>query len=178
LAKPIAVAESEATGAVGEVPVPFRLMVWTDPPTFNALSVSLTVPLILPVVAGVKLIGSVHVVAAGRVAMLSEVEVNSGHAIPPVLFMLKLAEILGFVPVAGIGNVNAAFPIFENRTVFGLSLLVEPTLVEAKVKLGPVPSAIFSTLPVPESAIKRVSLASTAMPWGLTRPVTGMTLCV
>jgi hypothetical protein len=177
-AKPSEAGESEATGAVGEVAVPFKVMVWTVPSIFNALSVSLSVPLILPLVAGVKLMGRVHDVAAASVAVSNEVEVNNGHAVAPVLFRLKLGEMLGFVPVAGIGKVNVAFPMFEKVTVCGLSLLVEPTLVEAKVRLGPAPSAIFSTLPVPESAIYRFSLASTARPCGLTRPVTGIMLCV
>lgn len=158
------------------MPVPFSVMVWTVPLTFSALSVNLSAPLMLPLVVGVKLMGSVHVVAGASVAVLSELDVNIGHAVPPVLFKLKLVDMLGFVPVAGIGKVKAALPMFEKMTVFGLSLLVEPTLVDAKERPGPVPRAIFSTMPVPESAMKRFSLASTANPCGLTSPVTGMTL--
>ena len=75
---------------------------------------------------------------AASVAGLNELDVNIGHAVPLVPLRLKLVvETLGFVPVAGIGKVNGALPMFENMTVCGLSLLVDPTLVEAKVRLGP-----------------------------------------
>jgi len=46
------------------------------------------------------------------------------------------------------------------------------------LRVGPVPSAILKTLPEPESATKRFSLASTVRPCGLTRLATGTTLCV
>ena len=127
------------------MPVPFRVMVWTVPPTFSALSVSLTVPLMLPLVAGVKLMGSTHVASAASVAVLSEVEVNNGHAVLPVLFKLKLVETLGFVPVAGIGKFNGPLPMFENVTVCGLSLLVEPTTVGWKTRLGASDTSSFTT---------------------------------
>ena len=116
-------------------------MVWTVPLAFSALSVVLTDPVMLPAAAGVKLMGSVQEVAAAREAVLPELVVNAGQAVLPVLLTLKLLETLGFVPVPGMGKVKGAFPMLENVTVWGLSLLVEPTLVEAKFRVGPVPSA-------------------------------------
>ena len=117
LPKAMETGESEATGALAAVPVPFRVIVWTVPLTFNALSVALTAPVMLPEATGLKLIGSVQEVAAAKVAALPALVVNVGQAVLPVLLTLKLVETLGFVPVPGIGKDKGALPMFENITV-------------------------------------------------------------
>src|SRR6266566_3768774 len=73
---------------------------------------------------------------------------------------------LGFKPVAGTGNVSAAFPIFVSVTVCGLSLLVEPTAVGAKLRLGGSAKSNSSTAMLPLSATYTFPLPSTDTPWG------------
>ncbi len=43
---------------------------------------------------------------------------------------------LGLFPLPGIGKFSAALPTFSIVTVCGLSLLVEPGAVNAKLRLG------------------------------------------
>ena len=60
----------------------------------------------------------------------------NGQAVPPVLFNVKFVDMLGLLPLDGIENVKVEFPLFQSVTVCGLSLLVEPTAVVAKARLG------------------------------------------
>jgi hypothetical protein len=93
----------------------------------------------LPGVVGIKLMKSVHVPGASEPGAAV---VPSGHVeLPP---STKFVEMLGSVPVVGI-NVSAALPMFSSSSVCGLSLLVLPTLVDAKLRLGGVAREISFT---------------------------------
>jgi hypothetical protein len=78
---------------------------------------------------------------------VEEVGVTSGQAPDALLFSVKPVVILGSLPLAGIGNVSAALPTFSTVTVCGLSLLIAPAGVVAKLRLGAVARAISFTLP-------------------------------
>jgi len=150
----IVVTESEAPGAEAAVPVPLSEIVCVEAETFRVLSVSTSDPVRLPVPAGVKLMGRMQVALAANVPADPEVVVSSGQAVLPTLFRLKLVpERFGSVPVPGIGNVSAVVPRFSSVTVFGLSLLVEPTVVEAKFRVGAVPRFSLTTTLLVASAI-------------------------
>jgi uncharacterized RDD family membrane protein YckC len=104
---------------------------------------------LLPPDVGTKLIGKAHEVSAARVPTDEDVLLVNGHAVPPVLFKVKFAEMLGSFPLDGIGNVSAAFPMFHAVTVCGLSLLVEPTAVDAKfIRYHDSETSTFHTLPL------------------------------
>jgi len=60
----------------------------------------------------------------------------SGQADAAPVLSVKFAVMLGLLPLDGIGKLNAALPTFSTVTVFGLSVLVAPTAVLAKVRLG------------------------------------------
>ena len=77
----------------------------------------------------------------------------SGDADVPLLFKLKFAATLGLFPDAGTGKVNTELPVFSTVTAFGLSLLVEPTAVEAKPRLGGSVKSSFNTTKFPPPAI-------------------------
>jgi hypothetical protein len=79
---------------------------------------------------GEKLTSSEQVEPLANV-LVPEPGVNSGQveALPRV----KPVEMLGFVPVAGAAKVSGAFPSFSSVTVWGLSLLVVPSAVLAKL---------------------------------------------
>ena len=53
-----------------------------------------------------------------------------------MLLREKLEEMLGLVPVLGTETVKGAFPTFWIGSVLGLSLLVAPTFVAAKLMFG------------------------------------------
>jgi hypothetical protein len=90
----------------------------------------------LPADVGVKLMGRVQgVPSASDPAELAELDIN-GQADDPTLFNVKLAAMLGLFPLDGIGKVSAALPRFHTVTVCGLSLLVEPTSVNTKLRAG------------------------------------------
>ena len=109
-------------------------------------------PLIEPTAFGVKLIRLVHEDPGSSVAAL-EFEVSCGQVeLSPIV---NPAVMLGSKPVAGTGNVSAALPIFVSITVCGLSLLVEPTAVDAKLSLGGSEKSIFTTALCSLSSIKR-----------------------
>jgi hypothetical protein len=61
---------------------------------------------------------------------------TSGHEDAPLLFSVKFAGMSGLIPVLGTGKFSAALPAFSRVTVRGLSLLVEPMTVVAKLRLG------------------------------------------
>jgi hypothetical protein len=90
----------------------------------------------VPGTLGTKLMGRVQVAPDARVAGEELLVVSRGHAVPPLLLSQKFAAMLGSVPVVGIGKVNDALPLLATVTVFGLSLLVESTSVEAKLSDG------------------------------------------
>jgi len=52
------------------------------------------------------------------------------------LSQAKFAATLGLVPVPGSGKVSVALPMLVIVTVCGLSLLVAPIAVEAKLRAG------------------------------------------
>jgi hypothetical protein len=82
---------------------------------------------------------------AASVPYIQELPVTRGHAEAPLLFQVKFAPILGLLPVAGIGKFNAALPTFSRVIVCGLSVLVEPTAVLAKVRVGGSAKSSFNT---------------------------------
>jgi hypothetical protein len=98
------------------------------------LSVTTNDPLIVPAAVGAKLIGRVQDAPAASVPTDEDVLPINGQAVPPVLFNVKFDAILGLFPLVGIGSVSAVFPLFHRVTVWGLSLLVEPIAVDAKLK--------------------------------------------
>jgi len=151
--KGIVVTESEAPGADKGVPVPPSVIVCVEAATFRLLSVSTSEPVRLPVVAGVKLMGRMQVVFAASDPADEEV-VTRGQAVLPVLVRLKLVpERFGSLPVPGMGSVSAAVPMFSSVTVCGLSLLVLPTTVDAKLRVGAVARFSFTTSLLVASAI-------------------------
>jgi len=65
---------------------------------------------------------------------------------------VKLVERLAFVPVLGTGKVIAALPAFSTVTVCGLSELVVPACVEAKLSAGGSTKSSF-TIDPPEAMV-------------------------
>jgi len=82
---------------------------------------------------------------AASVPAVDEPLLISGQAEAPLLFSVKFAETSGLLPDTGIGKLNAALPTFATVTVCGLSVLVEPTTVLAKLKLGGSAKSSFTT---------------------------------
>ena len=74
-----------------------------------------------------------------------ELAVTSGHADSALLLRRKSAEMLGLFPLLGAGNVSGALPMFCTVTICGLSLLVEPAGVAAKLSEGGVARLISVT---------------------------------
>jgi hypothetical protein len=75
----------------------------------------------------------------------AELPIN-GQAVPPVLLKVKFVAILGLFPAVGIGKISAAFPTLDKVTVCGLSPLVEPAFVVAKLTLGGSDTSSFKRL--------------------------------
>jgi hypothetical protein len=65
---------------------------------------------------------------------------------------LKLAGILGLLPEVGVGKISGPVPLFWTVTVCGLSLLVAPTDVDAKLSAGATAGPTSSTWPARLSA--------------------------
>jgi hypothetical protein len=130
------------------------------------LSVSTNAPLKAPAAVGAKLMGNWQDAPAASVAGAEELTLRTGQAEDPLLFRVKFAAMLGLLPVDGIGKVNVAFPMFSTVTVCGLSVLVEPTAVLAKVRLGGSARSSFATRPLPASATRTFPPPSTARPVG------------
>jgi hypothetical protein len=120
---------------VPPVLVPLSEIVWVAFVPFKLLFVSTSDPVMLPEDVGAKLIDSVQDAPAAKVPADPAVLPINGQADPPELFKVKFVEMLGLFPLDGIENVSAALPLFARVTVCGLSLLVEPTAVVAKLKL-------------------------------------------
>src|SRR6266567_449401 len=121
-----------------------------------------------PTVVGVKLIRLVHEDPEANVPGL-ELDMSCGQV--ELLSIVNPAAMLGFKPVPGTGNVSVALPIFVSVTVCGLSLLVEPTAVDAKVRLGASAKSNFTTALLPTSATKTLPLPSIATPRGPLKPL-------
>jgi len=117
-----------------DVAVPLSEIVCLTLVPFILLSVTASDPLIVPAAVGAKLIGRVQDAPVASVPTDEDVLPINGQAVPPVLFNVKFDAILGLFPLVGIGSVSAVFPLFHSVTVCGLSLLVEPTAVDAKLK--------------------------------------------
>jgi hypothetical protein len=94
---------------------------------------------------GEKLMGSWQDAPAIRVLAVEEPALTKGQAEAPLLFSVKFAAMLGSFPVEGIGKLSAALPTFSTVTVCGLSALVEPTAVVAKLRLGASAKSSFNT---------------------------------
>ena len=109
------------------MPVPLSSMVCCEvvEPGKVAASVNTSEPVILPTVVGTKLMDSSQEEPAFRSPADAELAVTSGHAEGLVVFRLKLDEILGLLPLAGIGKISGEFPLFSKVTFCGLSVLVD-----------------------------------------------------
>jgi hypothetical protein len=127
-------------------PVPLSPMLCvTAGLAFRLLSVRTADPEINPVVVGMKSTARLQLPPAASVPAEDEVR-TSGQVVDES--RVKLAETLGFVPVPGTGKVSGALPILRTVTLFGLSLLCEPSWVLAKLKLGGVATvSLASVLP-------------------------------
>src|SRR5258708_6000904 len=90
----------------------------------------------LPAAVGAKLMGRMQEVPCASEPTVEAVLVSSGQAVLPVLLRVKLAAMLGLLPLAGTGKFSGALPMFSSVTVFGLSLLIAPTAVAAKLSVG------------------------------------------
>jgi len=135
------------------VPVPLKEMLCVAPLTLRALSVKTSDPLSEPAAVGEKLVGRRQDSPAAKVPDEEELELTKGQAEVTLLLSVKLVAMLGLSPVAGTGKLSGALPILCTVTVCGLSLLVAPTAVVAKVKLGGLAKSSFTTWPVPNSLI-------------------------
>jgi hypothetical protein len=133
------------------VPVPLRPIVCVLV-VLSALSVNESVPLRAPAAVGVKLIDSWQDWPAASVAA-EPPALTTGQADEPPLFNVKLAEMLGLLPLPGTGRLSAALPMFSTVTACGLSALVPPGAVGAKLKLGASDRSSFKTRLFPASAM-------------------------
>jgi hypothetical protein len=102
----------------------------------SALSVTTSVPVRFPAAVGVKLIGKRQDAPAANVPAVEEPALTSGHEDASLLFRVKFTEMIGLFPVTGAGRLSGALPIFSTVIVCGLSVLVEPTGVVTKLRLG------------------------------------------
>ena len=132
---------------------------------------STTEPLRVPAVVGTKLMGNRQEAPAASDPAVEELALTSGHAVAPLLARVKFAAMFGLFPVEGMGKFSIALPIFLTVTVRGLSLLAEPTCVEAKVRDGGSAKSNSFTALLPESATKTFPFPSTATPWGPLKPL-------
>ena len=149
------------------VAVPLSEIVWVTLVPFRLLSVSIRDPMRLPAAVGAKLIDRVQDAPAASVPADEAVLPINGQAVPPELFKVKFVEILGLFPLDGMENANGVVPLFESVTVWGLSLLVEPTVVALKVRFGASAKSIFAMMSWLRSTTKAFPLPSTARPSGL-----------
>jgi hypothetical protein len=97
--------------------------------------------------------GNWHDVPAASVPGAEEPLLTKGQAEAPLLLKVKFAAMDGLLPVDGTGNVNSALPTFSTVIVRGLSLLVEPTVVLAKVRLEASKKSSFNTRTFPSSVM-------------------------
>jgi hypothetical protein len=88
-----------------------------------------------------------QVCPAASVPAAEEPALTCVHEDALLVFSVKFVVMLGLFPLDGTGKLNAALPMFSTVTVFGLSLLVEPADVLAKLKLGGLAKFTLYTLP-------------------------------
>ena len=120
----------------GLVPVPFNVMLCVAPLALRLLSVKINDPVSEPTLVGEKLMGSKQDAPPAKVPGEEALDGIRGQAEVTLLFNVNFVEMLGFFPAIGIGKVRAALPLLTSVTVCGLSLLVEPMFVGAKVSDG------------------------------------------
>jgi hypothetical protein len=99
-------------------------------------SVNTSDPLKLPAAVGAKLIENAQEAPAASVPGAEELLSTTGQELGALPARVKFVVMLGLLPVAGTGKDRSALPAFSSVTVCGLSVLVEPTGVLAKVRLG------------------------------------------
>lgn len=97
------------------------------------MSVTTRVPETGPGVAGEKLTEYMQVAPDERAPGL-DIELTIGQVVR--LPRLKLDEMLGLLPELGVGKMSAPVPLFSSVIVWGLSLLVKPTAVDANLRVG------------------------------------------
>jgi hypothetical protein len=90
----------------------------------------------LPAVVGAKLIGKTQEVPAARRPAVEDPLPVTAQAEGAFSSSVKFKEMLGLFPFAGIGKLRSALPTFSSVIVCGLSELVEPKGVSAKLKRG------------------------------------------
>jgi hypothetical protein len=73
---------------------------------------------------------------------------------------------LGLFPLEGTEKLNAVLPLFSTVTVCGLSLLVEPGAVGAKLRLGESAKSSFAIRLLYVSAMTILPLPATVTPDG------------
>jgi hypothetical protein len=144
----------------------------------SALSVNTNEPLRLPAVVGVKLMDNRQGLPATSVPVVEAPALISGHEDTPLLFSVKFAEIFGLFPLLKTGKFSAALPMFSKVTDWGLSLLVEPMTVAAKLKLGGSAKSSLNTRLLPASTTYTLPLPTTATPEGQLRLLVGVELSV
>ena len=128
------------------------------------MSVKVNVAVSLPDCVGEKLNGRMQVALGAIVPAVNDVLLIDGQAVLPVVVRVKFVDEdkLGFVPELGIDIVSGVLPMFVTVTVCGLSVLVDPTAVDANVKLGAtVEIGILMTRLFPVSAMYTVCEPST-----------------
>jgi len=128
--------------------VPLRIIlcaVYVGAVALRELSVTTSVPLSVPVVVGAKVMGNKQDCPAARVPAVEDPALTTGHEDVPLLFRVKFPAMFGLFPLLGTGRFSAEVPKFSKVIVCGLSLLVEPTTVAAKVRLGASAKSSFNT---------------------------------
>ena len=130
------------------IPEPLNKMLCVAYPgavALSVLSVSTIDPVKFPPAGAVKLMGNKQDCPAASVPTVEEPVMISGHADFRPLPKVKFVPMLGLFPLFGIGKFNVALPTFMTVTVRGLSLLVEPGAVNAKLTLGGSARSSFNT---------------------------------
>jgi hypothetical protein len=115
------------------------------PLALRLLSVRTSDPPMPPLDVGTKLMGRAHDVPCASVPGDPAPLLTSGQAVVPLLSSVKFAEMLGLFPLRGAGKFRSALPLLAIVTVCGLSELVEPTSVEAKLNDGGLLRSIIFT---------------------------------
>jgi hypothetical protein len=113
----------------------------------SALSVSTREPLIFPAETGTKLIDSSQEAPAANVPAEDAPALTCGHADAALSFKVKPGKSSGLLPLANEGKVRSPLPMFATVTVCGLSVLVAPKAVVAKLRPGGSAEFTFHTFP-------------------------------
>ena len=118
-------------------PVPLSAMLWVALVWLSALSVSTTLPGLLPATVGMKLIDTSQLAPAAK-------GVPEVQRLVSTTFSGKLAGLLGLLPTS-VAKSSGWLPMLATCTVCGQSLLVKPSVVAAKVSDGGVARLISFT---------------------------------